>query len=204
MSCQCAIMYWNGLKHVNRNTRCVFYKQLMSIVIWRHCGLCKQCRESWLRQSSEHSLRYERAMLGLSSYPVDSDGLELFEGHGPGRFWAVLPLWFNKLKQSFSSHSLRHCRDSAGVMQTHGDRQAQTHSFNPFNPFYTSLTFWILWVMDVSPDVGHIGVPVEVWCGVVGRGRWVQWVITIWTHTHGHGHRKTNVKKQQRWRQSWV
>lgn len=35
----------------------------------------------------------------------------------------------------------------------------------------------------VLPDIRHRGVPVEFRLGVVGRWRWIQWVIIVWRYT---------------------
>lgn len=46
-------------------------------------------------------------------------------------------------------------------------------------------------MMCVLPDVGHQRVPVEFRLGVVGRGRWIQRVISLCTDTETQRHRHT-------------
>lgn len=50
----------------------------------------------------------------ICSYPVHSDGFEVFEGEVPGRFGAVPPFRLHKLEQGISGHILRYCGDPGG------------------------------------------------------------------------------------------
>lgn len=57
--------------------------------------------------------------------------------------------------------------------------------------------------MCVLPDVGHQRVPVEFRLGVVGRGRWIQRIISLCTNTETQRHRRGRFRNVKEEKQKW-
>ena len=57
--------------------------------------------------------------------------------------------------------------------------------------------------MCVLPDVGHQRVPVEFRLGVVGRGRWIQRIISLCTNTETQRRRRGRFRNVKEEKQKW-
>lgn len=121
-------------------------------------------------------------MTGLSSLKV--------------RFRAGLELYRHFDSTNLSRASLATSSDTVGTLgeKTHTSQRLITDSSTEW--FINKVRRW--WC--ALPDVGHQRVPVEFRLGVVGRGRWIQRVISLCTNTDTQTHRRgrfRNVKEEK-------